>query len=191
MFHKMFYILTPEEIDVDDRFDRIESPANKMVTAGNPTELTTYYTEYTHLLSLLGPTSRIYNETYDCLALMDYIDKLINFDVLFDGILNLYDEILTMPELSDAHFALVARRYLFFSNLIGDLDSLIGVQKKLVERFPRCVVELSKLGEMQYAVSHKLEPQDVFEKLHELDQYIGEYFPSNQLLCNPPICFMV
>lgn len=191
MFHKIYHILTPEEIDVDDRFDRIESPVNKMVTTGNPTELTTYYTEYRHLLSLLGPTSLIYNETYDCAALMDNIDKLINFDVLFDGILNLYDEILTMPELSDAHFTLVARRYLFFSSLIGDLDSSIGVQKKLVERFPRCVAELSKLGEMQYAVGHKLEPQDVFEKVHELDQYIGENLPSNQLFCNPPICFMV
>ena len=52
---------------------------------------------------------------------------------------------------------------------------------KLVERFPRCVAELSKLGEMQYAIGHKLEPQDVFEKLLELDQYIGENFVSDQM----------
>ena len=184
-FHKFYYRLTRKVLKAELQLDRNERTVNKAVTNGNPTDLTKYYSEYKHLVALLGPPSCIYNKTYDCMALVAQVDKIINFDYLFDCAFNLYNEILTMEDLSDAYFALVARRYIVFSSLRGDIDSLIGVQKKLVGRFPQSIAELSKLGEMQYTVSHKLAPQGVFEKVVELDQYIGENVATDEMFFTP------
>ena len=110
----------------------------------------------------------------DCMVVMSRFHKLVDSEPMFDSALNLYNKVLIMPELSDVQFKLAARRYVVFLSLKGDLDGIIHVQKKIVNRFPQHVAELSKLGEMQCAVRKKLAPQDVFEKVLELDQYIGE-----------------
>ena len=162
--------------------DSIAKPVNEAATTGNATVLMKYYSEHKGLLAVYGPEPHIYIQMADCMALMYELNQDIELEPKYDSTLNLFEEILKMPELSDYYFILVARRYIAFLSLRGNLGSIIGVQKKIVERYPQSLGDLSRLGEMLYAVEHKTDVQDVFGRMLDLDQYIGENVDNDQIV---------
>ena len=176
-----YHFPTRGQISSNKRLDIIKSSVTEEVTKGNLTELMKYCDEYKNLLALVGPNVRIYIQMADCMALIAQFTKRLDSEPMLNCALNLYNEILTIPEHSDDHCTIVARRCIAYLSLMGGFHSIIDIQQKLVDRSPQNVAELSKLGEMRYAVRNNLNPQDMFEKLLELDQYIGENLVSDQM----------
>ena len=172
------------KINANDRLDSIKRTVNETVTTGNLTELATYYSKYNDLLVMYGPNERNHIQIADCVAMMTELDQIIDSEPTYDGALNAFTEILIMPELSDTHFTLVAKRYIAFLGVRGDVDGIIDVQQRLVERFPQGVAELRKLEEMRYAAKLKLDAHDEYQRILQLDS-------SDPIFCNPLICYML
>ena len=176
-FYHLYNVSTREGLKVKDRLDSIEKSLNTAFTKGNPTTLQLYFSDYKELMTAL----LTHIQMHDLMLLMSELEQPIYSKHNLDSALNLFNDILIMPELSDNHFLLVAKRYIAFSRLRNDFDSIIDLQVKIVERFPLSLGELSKLGELQYAVRHKSDVQDVFERILELDQYILENVESDPI----------
>ena len=161
---------TPEEVKAKDQLDIIEQSVNEAVATRNQTGLQESSAKYTFLLAKYGPIARIYVQMADLMALMA---QLIHSKPTFDSAMNLFNEVMIRPELSDTLFRLVAKRRIAFLSLRADFQGMIDVQKKLVDRLPQNIEELSKLAEIQYAYGHKLDCMDVLERVLKLD-------PNNQ-----------
>ena len=58
------------------------------------------------------------------------------------------------------------------------------MQKKLVQRFPQNIAEQGKLEEMKFAAGLKLDAQDEYQRILELDA-------SDPIFKNPLICYML
>ena len=157
---------TPEEVKAKDQLDIIEQSVNEAVATRNQTGLQESYAKYTSLLAKYGPIARIYVQMADLMALMA---QLIHSKPTFDSAMNLFNEVMILPELSDTLFTLVAKRRIAFLSLRADFQGMIDVQKKLVDRFPQNVEQLNKLAEIQYAYGHKLDAMDVLERVLKLD----------------------
>ena len=161
---------TPEEVKAKDQLDIIEQSVNEAVATRNQTGLQESSSRYTFLLAKYGPIARIYVQMADLMALMA---QLIHSKPMFDSAMNLFNEVMIIPELSDTLFTLVAKRRIAFLSLRADFQGMIDVQKKLVDRWPQNVEELNKLAEIQFAYGHKLDAMDVLERVLKLD-------PNNQ-----------
>ena len=178
-FYQSYNVSTREEVKVKDRWDSFKKSVDKSITPGNPLVLPIYFSEYKELLDMSKPTPRTYIQMDNLMSQISVLDQLIHSEPIIDSALNLLNNIWIMPELSDSHFLLVAKRYISLLRLRNDFDGIIYLQMKIVERFPYSLVEISKLGEMQYAVRHKSNMQDVFERILEPDQYIVENVESD------------
>ena len=172
---------TPEEVKAKDQLDIIEQSVNEAVATRNQTGLQESSAKYTFLLAKYGPIARIYVQMADLMALMA---QLIHSKPTFDSAMNLFNEVMIRPELSDTLFTLVAKRRIAFLSLRADFQGMIDVQKKLVERFPQNIAEQGKLEEMQFADKLKLDAQDEYQRILELDS-------SDPIFKNPLICYML
>ena len=144
----------------------IEKAVSEAVATRNQTMLKESYSEYILLLATYGPTARLYITIAECMAQMA---RMIDSKPTFDSAMNLFNEVMILPELSDTLFTLVAKRRIAFLSLRADFQGMIDVQKKLVDRFPQNVEQLNKLAEIQYAYGHKLDAMDVLERVLKLD----------------------
>lgn len=182
--YPLYNISRREELKIKDILDNIDQSANKVITTEMPTVLPIYFSGYKELLAISKPTLRTYIQMADLLPLISELDQLIVSEPKLDSTLNLLNKLLIMTELSDNLFLLVAKRYVASLRLRNDFDSIIDLQMKIVERFPLSLGELSKLGEMQYAVGHKSDVQGAFERILELDQYIVENVESDPIFAS-------
>ena len=182
---KFYNFSSGEERKIIGHLNIIEQSVNEAVATRDHTKIKETLSRYTYLIFLYinkyGPVARLNIQMADCMALIAQFTKRLDSEPMLNCALNLYNEILTIPEHSDDHCTIVARRCISYLSLMGVFHSIIDIQQKLVDRSPQNVAELSKLGEMRYAVRNNLNPQDMFEKLLELDQYIGENLVSDQM----------
>ena len=179
-----YHFSAPTALNEKERVGCDEHCVNEAVITRYSYEFLKYYSEYDNLLAMYGPNVRTYIKTADCMALMTQLAYLIGSEPTSDGVSNRFNEIMMVPELSDAHFTLVASRYIAFLSMQRNVNCMIGVQKKLVNRFPQDVGKLNKLWKMQYVAEHELDIQDVLEWGLELDM-------NDQIFIDPMICLVI